>query len=205
MAEEEAGAVDETAEDDAAVEQQDGQQQDQDGGGKPSYEELTRHSRRHERTAKERGKRIEELEAMLKEREDADKTEAERELEQAREEARQSALAEVQAERQQERLETAVTKLAAKSFNDVEDALKFLDVDPADIFDEDGKVQTTVLQEALDELLERKPYLAAKADDGNWSRFKGPSGAGQGQGRGKDLADLSVEEHLKRQQARNAS
>jgi hypothetical protein len=59
------------------------------------------------------------------------------------------------------------------------------------------KVQTSALKTALDDILERKPHL--KASPG---RPAGDGDGGKGDGAAGDADDMSVDEHLKRVQAR---
>lgn len=168
-------------------------------------EDWKSHSRKHEREAKKARKEAEELRARLAERETADLSEHEKAIAAARAEATTAAKAEVEAERRHDRLEVAVTRAAARTFADTDDALIHLeravkngDVDPEDIFDSEGKVKTDALKSALDELLERKPHLAATPP-----RPPGPGSndAGRGAGQGKSVEDMTVEDHFKRRNA----
>lgn len=140
-------------------------------------------SRKHEREAKKLRREREEFQRKLAEREDAEKTEHQKAIEKARAEAKAEALSEAEKERRNDRLEVAVARAAAKTFADVDDALLHVqrgitvgDIDPDDIFDDQGKVQADALRSALDELLERKPHLAATG------RPSGSSDAGKGSG-----------------------
>jgi hypothetical protein len=162
------------------------------------------HARKHEREAKKARKEREALERQLKERDDANKSEQEKALEKAREEARTEVLTASQKERRNDRLEVSVARQAAKTFADVDDALLHVqraisagDIDEDDIFDSEGKVQTSALKTALDDILERKPHL--KASPG---RPAGDGDGGKGDGAAGDADDMSVDEHLKRVQAR---
>lgn len=143
-------------------------------------------ARKHERRAKQERKAREDLERRLKELEDKDKSDQEKAIEQARKEAREEVLSEAETERRNDRLEVAVARHAAKTFADVDDALLHIqrdiasgEIDPDDIFDDKGKVQTDALKAALDDLLERKPHLKADAGSG---RPGGSSDAGRGGG-----------------------
>ena len=164
-------------------------------------------ARKHERRAKQTARELSSLQSRLKEREDADKTEQEKAIEQAREQARAEALSEADKERRNDRLELAVTRLASRGFGDgdrfadPDDALVYLeraiargDVDPEDIFDDGGKVQTDAVQTALQELLENKPHLRAQTDGAQ--RVPGSSDAGKG--RAKSGEDESVDDILAR-------
>ena len=159
-------------------------------------------ARKHERRAKAEKKRADELATAQQERENATKSEHERAIEAAKAQAKAEALSEAQQERRNDRLEVAVTRAAAKTFADTDDALLHVqrgitagDIDADDIFDSEGKVQTDALQTALSELLERKPHLAANGT----GRGGGSTDAGKGSGGGKGLEDMSIEEHAQRQ------
>lgn len=194
-----AGDTDDAGNDDGdAADAGDGDKTDH--SDRPNWEQQ---SRKHERRAKAAEKRTAELEARLKEREDATKTETEKLIEKARQEARTEALTESEQARRNDRLEVQVTRLASKTFADTEDALIHIqraitagDIDPDDIFDNEGKVQTDSLKTALEDLLERKPHLAA-GTNGN-GRDHGDADAGKGSGGAKDLESMSVEDHLAR-------
>jgi hypothetical protein len=179
----------------------DGDQGDGDGKTEPDWKAM---ARKHERRAKAERKAREDAERKLSERDDATKSDHEKALEKARQEARQEALSAGEKERRKDRLEVAVTRAAARSFADVDDALVHIqraieagDVDADDIFDSEGKVQTDALKTALDELLDRKPHLKAGA-----GRPAGDADGGKGDGGGKSTEDMSVDEHLKAVQSR---
>ena len=150
------------------------------------------YARKHERLSKKASKQVEDLQAELAKAKEATQTEQEKALEQARKEAAEEARSEVTAELRKERLQAAVARTAATKFADVDDAIRLLDLDD-DIFDEDGKVNTDNLKSALDDLLERKPHLAASPIG---KKPAGDADAGKGSGGAKSLEDMSVEEHL---------
>ena len=146
-------------------------------------------------------KQREDLERKLKEFEDSDKSDQEKAIDDAKAEVR----AELDAERRHDRLEVAVTRLAARTFADTEDALIHLeraikdgDGDQDEIFDNDGRVQTDAVKTALTELLERKPHLAA----GDGTPPPGDSDAGKGRG-SKGAEAMSPADHLAVIQGRN--
>lgn len=169
-------------------------------------------ARKHERDLKKERKTREALEAKLAERDQENQSEQEKALEQARKEATEAAQSEAQKERRADRLEVAVTRLAAKGvkvgsgedakvvkFSDPEDALVFIereldkgDLDPDDVFDGEGKVQTETLQGALVDLLGRKPNLA---ENGGGSV---PAGDGDG-GKGSSAPTLEEIKRLARE------
>jgi hypothetical protein len=158
------------------------------------------HSRKHEREAKKARQERDTLAARLQEQEDADKSEHQKAIDAARKETADAVRSEVEKERRHDRLELAVTRESVKTFADSDDALIHLergirsgDIDEADIFDSEGKVQTGALRKALEDLLERKPHLAARVPG------PGENDAGKGSG-SRNLDDMSVEEHLKRVQ-----
>lgn len=150
------------------------------------------YARKHERLSKKASKQVEDLQAELAKAKEATQSEQEKALEQARKEAAEEARSELTAELRKERLQSAVARTAAGKFADVEDAIKLLDLDD-DIFDEDGKVDTDNLKSALDDLLERKPHLAASPLG---KKPAGDADSGKGSGGAKSLEDMSVEEHL---------
>lgn len=90
-----------------------------------------------------------------------------------RKQARAEATAEVLKDRALDKVETK----AAKLFADPEDARALL-ASKVDDFIDDGKVDVEAIEEALEELLKRKPHLAAKAD----KRFAGSADGGARKG-----------------------
>jgi outer membrane biosynthesis protein TonB len=178
-------------------------------------------ARKHENRAKaaerklkkEQGER-KKLEDESKKRGDAEKTEHEKAVDKAREEGKQEALTVSEKVQRKSNLEVAVTRLASKGvkvgdgdnqktirFSDPEDAQTFLDrniakgeVDEEDIFGEDGKVNGAAVQDALVTILEEKPVLGAEFKP----RPKGEVDAGKGKSTGKDLEEMTPEEHFQR-------
>jgi len=92
-----------------------------------------------------------------------------------REQARAEALAEVLRERALDKVEAK----AAKLFADPEDARALL-APQVDEFIDDGKVDTDAIEEALADLLKRKPHLAAQGG----RRFQGSADSGPRNGTG---------------------
>jgi len=133
-------------------------------------------------------------------------------VEKARQEGEAKSAEKFEAERRKDRLEVAVTRLASKGvkvgegddaktvkFADPEDALVHLeraiandDVD--DVFSDQGKVKAEALEEALIELLDRKPHLAAK-DEPPEPRPPTDVEAGKGGDGNKALEEMSPEDH----------
>lgn len=111
-----------------------------------------RESRKHERQAKQLRAELEQLKANPPAPDDAA-------IEEARAAGRREAEAELGGQLTAVRLELAVLRTAAGRFADPADALRLLD--PTDLLDATGQVDTARLDRALDELLETKPYLAA--------------------------------------------
>ena len=92
-------------------------------------------------------------------------------VDQIREQARTEARAEAMKDRVVDKIEAK----AAKAFTDAEDAVAILlRSHDADDFLDDGKIDVEAIQDALDELLEKKPHLAVQ--DGK--RFKGSPDGG---------------------------
>jgi hypothetical protein len=219
---EEDGGKDAAGKDAGTGEEGDGKddEPDEEPEGKDGQdaEALRKKLRQTERNSRREGQRkdkeIEKLRNQLKQREDADKTEQQKAVDEAREEGRKEIQEKVEAERRRDRLEVAATRLATRGvkigkgddaetvkFADPEDALVHLeravrngDVD--DPFDDNGKVKTDDLQEALVELLERKPHL--RADEPKKQERPGSADAGKGAGEAKGLDEMSTEEHFQR-------
>src|SRR5262249_4295280 len=145
----------------------------------PNWKQM---ARKHEREAKKLRKQNEDLAKKAKERSDADKSDREKEIEQAKADAVKDLKAEHDKERRADRLESRAAVLAAKGitigegddaktlkFADPDDAMVYLeraiargDVDADDLFDSNGRVDSEQLEEALSEILEKKPHLAAE-------------------------------------------
>ncbi|MFV2094834.1 hypothetical protein ACFHW1_04995 [Micromonospora sp. LOL_014] len=92
-------------------------------------------------------------------------------------EIRKQAQAEARAEVLRDRALDKVEAKAAKLFADPEDARALLAA-RVDDFVDDGQVDTDAITEALDDLLKKKPHLAAKAD----KRFAGSADGGARKG-----------------------
>ncbi len=196
---------------------------DPDPGDEPDWKKM---ARKHEREAKAARKRESDLQAQLRQREDANKTEQQKAIDKAREEGESAAATRYEEARRADRLEIAVTRHASKGitlgegdkaqtvkFADPDDALLHLeraiarkDVDPDDIFDTEGKVKKDGLSTALAEILEEKPHLRAGSTERTEEKKPpaGDAGAGKGTGTGgqKDLEEMSEEDHLKAIQRR---
>lgn len=100
---------------------------------------------------------------------DVDKIRAE-----AREQAKQEALQEALKERVLDKIELK----AAKQFADPEDAVAMLlRTSPIEDFIDDNKIDVVAIQDALTELLEKKPYLGVAAQGGQ-NRFQGSAEGG---------------------------
>lgn len=88
---------------------------------------------------------------------------------------RDEAKAEARTETLRERALDKIEAKAARLFADPEDAVALLGRRVDDFID-DGKLDTDAIQEALDELLKKKPHLAAAAQGGK--RFTGSADGG---------------------------
>ena len=110
-----------------------------------------------------------ELDRLKAERDDADKPDADKALSQARQEATKAAT-----DAANKRILKSELRVAAKGkLADVSDAALYIDLDDFEVGD-DGDVDADALSDAIDELIERKPHLAAERKP----RFEG--GADQG-------------------------
>lgn len=148
-------------------------------------------ARKHERDLKRERKAREDLEAKLAEADNASKSEHEKALEQARKEARAEAKAETTSEFREHILTAEIRVQAAGKFADPGDAVALLDLNQAEVFNNDGEIQTADLTQALDDLLERKPHLAA--GPANPGRPLGSVDAGKGSA----AADTPEDAHQK--------
>lgn len=165
--------------DDGADDEQDDEQDGEDGSdalgdkGKQALDRMKeerRTLRRELREFKELGLTPAQIKAL---QENGSKSDDAGQLdpEQIREDARREARAEALRERVTDKIEAR----AAKRFADAEDAVAILlrSHDPDDFLDGD-KVDVEAIQEALDDLLDKKPHLAVQ--DGK--RFKGTADGG---------------------------
>jgi hypothetical protein len=135
-------------------------------------------ARKHERDLKRERKAREDLEAKLAEADNASKSEHEKALEQARKEASAEAKAQTTSEFREQILTAEIRVQAAGKFADPGDAVALLDLKESEVFNNDGEIQTADLTQALDDLLERKPHLAA--GPANPGRPVGSVDAGKG-------------------------
>lgn len=135
-------------------------------------------TRRREETRKRR-----ELEAELAELRKGDGNDAEK----SKREAEQAATAKVNARI----LRSEIRAAAAGKLSDPKDALKLLDLDQFEV-DADGEVDEAEIADAIEDLLKRKPYLAANAQ--GKPRFEGGADGGARKGSAKPI----TEEQLKK-------
>ncbi len=122
---------------------------------------------------KARDARIAELEAQLAKPDDG---KAEPDTDKIREQAKAEARAEVLRDRAMDRVEAR----AAKLFADPEDARALL-AGQVENFLDNGKVDSDAIEEALADLLKKKPHLAAQSG----GRFAGGADGGARNGSGK--------------------
>jgi len=177
-------------------------------------------ARSWERTAKKAQRERADYEKKLKDREDLDKSENEKAIEAARQEGEKTARAAAEKERRADRLENATIRLASRGFEIADDegkkhTVKFADpddahtyiermirrgeIDEGDLFDDDGKVQTAALSEALTDLIASKPHLVADGAGGGArprGKVSGSADGGKGSSGAKELEDRSADEWL---------
>lgn len=156
----------------------DGQSDDDDGDDAPlgpkgekalaAEKQKRRDAQRQLREWKALGLSAADIKKLLDERDDkGDKPDADR--------IRQEARAEAQAELLEGRVLDKIEAKAARLFADPDDAAALLMKGrDADEFLDDGKIDVEAIQDALDELLEKKPYLAAQGS----RRFQGSADGG---------------------------
>ncbi len=140
----------------------------------------------------ERTKRRE-LEQQLADKDGADEAE----------QARRKAASEVEARANQRILKAEIRAVAKGRLNDPKDALTFLDLSAFEV-SEDGEIDTEEIEDAIDDLLKSKPYLAAATA----KRFQGSGdgGAARKASRPKqltkqDLKSMTPEQIVKAQDA----
>lgn len=119
----------------------------------------------YKQRARDAEKRAKAAEAEAKKLRDATASDAEKALNTAREEADRAARAELEPDRRALRLENAILRAAGNQFVDIEDAVVHLRGTEG-LLDDDGQVDAKALGDALKQLLERKPHLAAATPTG---------------------------------------
>jgi hypothetical protein len=220
-ADSDAGRDDAPADDDGGVSDTDHDDRDGKGDDPPlgpkgekalqAEKDRRREADRTRRQAvRERDEAIAELDRLRKAAEqkasasddDADKGP---DLDAIRKEAEAKAKAEVKAEVLKDRVSDKIEVLAAKRFQDAGDAVTHLmrSGEIADFLDGD-KIDAEAIKEALDELLDKKPYLAVAAQSAK--RFQGSGDGGARKGPQKpaqlteaDLRRMSAEQIVKAQ------
>ena len=142
-----------------------------------------------EKAARARARELEREVAELKAAIEAkDKTPDEQELDAVRREAEAAAIA-----RANERiLRSEIKAAAAGKLADPEDALRYLDLEEFEV-DESGNVDATEIVDAINELLERKPYLSAQGGRVTLDTGRGKNPAA-GQLTREDLRHMTPEE-----------
>ncbi|QDH85595.1 scaffolding protein [Brevibacterium phage 4C] len=133
--------------------------------GKKALDRMKAERNEAKKAARERDAEIAELKRQI---EAKDKTPEENELEAARVEAR----AETLSKANERVLRSEVKSAAAGKLRNPADALKLLDLKDFDV-NEDGDVDTDQIQDAISDLLEEKPYLAAQGSNGSFDSGRG--------------------------------
>lgn len=111
-----------------------------------------------EKEAKASKKTLEDVQVRLEAIESDGKSEQEKAIEQARKEAEERVRADERGKTNKQLKKAAVISRAAGKLSDPQDAVRLLDLDDFDL-DDDGEVDATAVDKAIDELLESKPYL----------------------------------------------
>jgi hypothetical protein len=114
-------------------------------------------------------------------------------LDAIRKEAEEKAKAEVKAEVLKDRVNDKIEVLAAKRFQNADDAVVNLmrSNEIADFLDGD-KIDAEAIKEALDELLEKKPYLAVAAQSAKRFQGSGDGGARKGPQKPAQLTEADI-------------
>jgi hypothetical protein len=203
---------------------------DTGGDGGTKTVDWKKMARKHEREAKKERKERERLEREASERAAADQSDHEKAVSDARAEGERVAKEAADKERRGDKLENATIKLAGRGVKitvkgeddkDVEKTVKFVDPDDAfvhiermirngdidedDLFEDNGKIKTDALTEALQDLLDAKPHLVAGASNGDSGsgsstgrKVRGSADGGKGSGGSKAVTEMSTEEHFER-------
>ena len=135
--------------------------------------------------ARELERKVAELQAAI---ESKDKTPDEQAIDAARREAEAAAIAKAN----ERILRSEIKAAAAGKLADPEDALRYLDLADFEV-DESGNVDSTEVADAINELLERKPYLAAQSGRVTLDTGRGRNPAA-GQLTREDLRNMTPEE-----------
>lgn len=124
---------------------------------------------------------------------DADSADDAPDLDAIRAEARDQAKAETKAEILKDRVGDKIEVLAARRFQDAGDAVVHLlrTSEIADFLDGD-KIDAEAIKEALDELLEKKPYLAVAAQSAKRFQGSGDGGARKGPQKPAQLTETDL-------------
>lgn len=142
-----------------------------------------------EKAARARARELERENAELKAAiESKDKTPDEQAIDAARREAEAAAIAKAN----ERILRSEIKAAAAGKLADPEDALRYLDLADFEV-DESGNVDSTEVADAINELLERKPYLAAQSGRVTLDTGRGRNPAA-GQLTREDLRHMTPEE-----------
>lgn len=136
--------------------------------------------------ARELEREISELRATI---ESKDKTPDEQAIESARREAEAAAIAKAN----ERILRSEIKAAAAGKLSDPADALLHLDLTEFEV-DESGNVDATEIVDAINELLERKPYLSAQGGRVTLDTGRGKSPAAGQQLTRDDLRNMTPEE-----------
>lgn len=165
---------------------------------KPSEPDWKAEARKHERRSKEASKKLKEYEERISAIDEANKTEQERLLDAARKEAADSARREVAGSFQQRILKAEIRARAAGKFQNPALAIKLVDLQDDDAFDEDGDINGDAIDTALAKVLEDEPYLRVGAAAEPEKKLAPASDAGKGKpAGGKTLEELTPDEHFK--------
>jgi len=210
-----AGAEDDPPEDDSKDDPPNGDDPPEDDSKDDKVEkgdDDAAKARKHEQWAKKERERANKAEAELKKLRDADKSERDKAIEKAREEATAEVTSKYEKERRADRLETAVTRLSkgikvgegddAKTvrFADedvllrIERKLRSEDIDPDDLYDSEGKVNTDTLKGAVAEILGANSHLVV----GDGKKPAGDPDSRKGDKATSDLESMSPEDHAER-------
>lgn len=133
--------------------------------GKKALDAMKSERNAERKRARELQKQLDDLKAA---QEAASKDPDEQALDQARREAREEALSKAN----QRIVRSEVKSAAAGKFRDPTDALAFIDLEQFEV-DENGDVDPEEVAEAIEDLLQRKPHLAAQGGSTSFDSGRG--------------------------------
>lgn len=166
---------------------------DDDAASKAAERKWETRSKQNHRKLIAEQRRAAELQTKLDQLLDGTRSDTERAVEAARREERDKFTSHLRAQK----LDNAVLRYAGSRLADPDDALRLLQLEPADVVADDGSVDDDAIRAAVDDLIRTKPYLVAA------SRRAGPAPVPGDQGTrprppDEDLSKVPMTEYMRR-------